>query len=658
MNFNNVTGLHIIADDDSISDNIKQSLICFEANTDKKADHSHNTSITVVIFNLFNYEWLVANYNDFFTNNDRVIFFGFDSSNMWISRQDKTHYSACIFCLRAWLKNNLRDSGSWFSIDKDNCPRGRLNSSFLFSSVKNVAINLILNEIQEFKGKIKNKDSIANAVKRFDINKLLLQHHVFIPFPGCKHCSNLPQDSAAIAQITFQPRIKNSPNDYREYNPRLKLDNLRNLFVDRWVGLIKHQFYSINTYLVPMFTSESPIIGAPDTEMGFGRTETLYKSRLISILESLERFSAHRPRGVVGLIRDSYSNLTKSAIDPQAFTLHADSQQLEPDFNFIPYSDNLVFNWKWGFSVKENKSKLVPEQLVYYWLIEENNNHLNRFAYETSNGTSLGGSIEEASLFALLEVIERDAYMTTWYGRFSPKRIDLSTVTDPRSLSIIKRSEQEGLKIYLFDIRIDIDIPVVWAMVIDPDDNAPIKSYCASSANFDPEEAIWGALVEIITSISIYQKTAMDWREAARKMYMDPFMVKVMHDHVVLYSLPETLERFDFLFQNEKYYSMSELYSEVFKMKRFLNLTDELKFVMDQALGVAEDLMLVDITFPALNEMNLKCVKVLALGLHTITFGHQHRRVSLARVNKAAKKLGYKEFSTLEELNQFPHNFP
>lgn len=656
MNISSVANIHIITDDDSISDNIKQSFLkSFEKINTK---HIQSESITAVIFNLFSYEWLTDKYKTFFTESDRVIFFGFDSNSMWVCQYNKHDHSACVFCLRSWLKNNLRDSGSWFSIDKDDCPRARLNSLFLFDPIKNIATTLILNEINESKQKIKKTGSIANEVKRFDVNKLSLQKHVFIPFPGCRHCSDLPPDSAAVAKITFQPRLKKSRNDQREYNPKLNLDDLKRLFVDRWVGLIKHQFYSINTDLVPMYATEAPIIGAVEIEMGYGRAETLYKSRLISILENLERFSAHRPRGVADIVRDCYRNLVTVAVNPRAFILHSDAQQIEPNFHLKPYSDSLVFNWKWGFSVKENKSKLVPEQLVYYWLVEENNKQINRFVYETSNGTSLGASVEEAALFALLEVIERDAYMTTWYGQFSPKQIDLSTISDSRSLSIIKRSEHEGLKIYLFDIRIDINIPVVWAMAVDSRDDAPIKSYCASSAHFNPEEAIWGALVEVITSISIYQKTAMEWREDAKKMYHDPFMVKVMHDHVVLYSLPDTLTRFDFLFRDKKYYSMNELYAEVLKRERSLDLTEELKFVMDQVLAVSEDIILVDISFPALGEMNLSCVKALAPGLHPITFGHQYRRASLMRINKAAKKLGHKEFSRIEELNQFPHNFP
>ena len=52
------------------------------------------------------------------------------------------------------------------------------------------------------------------------------------------------------------------------------------------------------------------------------------------------------------------------------------------------------------------------------------------FVYETSNGCALGGSLEEAIFHGIMEVVERDSFLLTWYAKLPLPRLDLSSAND------------------------------------------------------------------------------------------------------------------------------------------------------------------------------------------------------------------------------------
>lgn len=61
--------------------------------------------------------------------------------------------------------------------------------------------------------------------------------------------------------------------------------------------------------------------------------------------------------------------------------------------------------------MSQNRPILVPESIAYYSL-----GHRDAYVYETSNGCAIGGSLEEAIFHGILEVVERDAFLLTWYA--------------------------------------------------------------------------------------------------------------------------------------------------------------------------------------------------------------------------------------------------
>src|SRR5205085_812111 len=151
---------------------------------------------------------------------------------------------------------------------------------------------------------------------------------------------------------------------------------------------------------------------------------------------------------------------------------------------------DLKMYWVWGYSLTERRYILVPEQLVYYC------NHSYRqplFVHECSNGCASGTSFEEAILYALLELMERDEFLITWFAKLALPKLDYSNVRDRQFQFICDRINRLGYDVTLFDMRLDMPIPVVLAVALRRDGGMGALSL-AAGAGLDPLAAMWGAV--------------------------------------------------------------------------------------------------------------------------------------------------------------------
>jgi ribosomal protein S12 methylthiotransferase accessory factor len=583
-----------------------------------------------------------------------ILFVTVEPGSAWIGPLLRPNASGCLLCLKSRLANNHRDTHRWYNTESDAVQRRNALGPVAPAAV--AAFQTILGEVLVAYREDRQGHGLECGAVRLDLDTLTSRRHRFVPQAHCPACSRLPHDAPDLARQALRPRLKTRVDDDRIPNPALTVDALRRDYVDRRSGLIRHVFHDLTSRLMPMFAAEMPLANSQTVEVGYGRSDTRQGSEMVALLESLERYAGHAPRGKLTSVRGSYAQVRDQAMDPRSFIMHAAGQAAEPGYSLRQYDDQLVFNWVWGYSLREQRPILVPEQLVYYWLPELPERPVNRFLFDTSSGCAMGGCIEEAMLYGLLEVVERDAYLATWYNRYTPVEVNLESIRDAQIQALLARAHAEGFELHVFDIRHDIDVPVFWAMIVDPRDDAAVKSYCAAGAHLRPERAIYAALVEVITSMGVYQRTLPLRRALAHDMLQNHSLVQRMSDHVLLYSLPESYSRLEFLCGGRKA-DVSELFPDHVR-KRSRDLTEELRAQVGKVLGVALDVIVVDQTFPALRNSGLSCAKILAPGLLPITFGHQYRRISLDRLRAAARATGRQHLPELADLNPYPHNFP
>lgn len=483
-----------------------------------------------------------------------------------------------------------------------------------------------------------------------NLQTLKNSRHFFLPDPLCPVCSQLPEDSDIAARISLQPSPKISPDSYRSR----PMDELKGVlakeYLDARTGFLNGKLLD----LVSPFADSSinlPLFGGD--EGCAGRTNSYADSELTAILEGLERYCGLSPRGKRTVVHDSFRNLKDRALNPVQVGVHEEKQYERPDFPFKPFDPDRSIDWVWGYSFLQERPILVPELLAYY-----SSGCGHGFVYETSNGCALGGSLEEAIFYGILEVVERDSFLLTWYAQLPIPRLDPYSAGDLElSLMVERLQEVTGYDVHMFNSTMEHGIPCVWVLAKNRTQKG-VNLICAAGASPDPVRAVKSAIHEVAGMLLTSNEKFEENREQYERMLHDPFEVRQMEDHSMLYSLPQAEARLQFLLDDNR---PMRTFDEEFKRSvRNADLTDDLKSFLQVFRRLNLDVIVVDQTTPETLRNGLHCVKVLIPGMLPMTFGQHLIRLSgLERVLKVPVVLGYaKEPLTPEELNPHPHPFP
>ena len=280
------------------------------------------------------------------------------------------------------------------------------------------------------------------------------------------------------------------------------------------------------------------------------------------------------------------------------------------------------------------------------------------FVYETSNGCALGGSLEEAIFYGILEVVERDSFLLTWYAQLELPRLDPYSSHDQELELMIERIRVVGgYDRHLFNSTMEHGIPSIVAIAKNRKEKG-LNLICAAGAHLDPVRAVKSAVHELAGMMLTLDKKFEDNQDEYVKMLQDSSLVTKMDDHGMLYGLPQAEERFRFLLNESR---PLKTFSEEFKWnKKHLDLTEDLKDMLKVFQDLKLDVIVVDQTTPEIRKNGLNCAKVLIPGMLPMTFGHHLTRVlGLERVLKVPVKMGYaKKELKYNQLNPNPHPFP
>lgn len=474
--------------------------------------------------------------------------------------------------------------------------------------------------------------------------------HFFLPDPLCTVCGELPDDLPSKAQINLQPCPKGSDDSFRSR----PLDDLKKVLVkdylDERTGLMNGKMLDLVLPFADVVINMPMFIG--DEGVG-GRTHSYEDSEITAILEGLERYCGIEPRGKRTIVYDSYRNVKDQALNPLKVGVHAEEQYRKENFPFQPFDPNRPINWVWGYSFLQERPVLVPELLAYYSL-----GYGDGFVYETSNGCALGGSIEEAIFHAILEVVERDSFLMTWYAELPLPRLDLGSANDQELQLMIERVRAvAGYDLHFFNSTMEHGIPSVFAVAKNFKQEG-LNLICAAAAHLDPIRAVKSAIHELAGMMLILDEKFAANRDKYKKMLYDPFLVEQMEDHGMLYGLPEAEERFVFLMADNR--PMRTFADEFKPPAKSADLTVDLKDILQKFKRLNLEVIVVDQSTPITKRNGLYCVKVLIPGMLPMTFGHHLTRLTgLERVLRVPMELGFtKQPLTLDMINPHPHPFP
>lgn len=504
-------------------------------------------------------------------------------------------------------------------------------------------------------------DGTAKAsVSELRYDSLELRRHPLLADSTCPVCARPEPDTAALAAITLAPRPKRSP-----FDQRLTRVNDYDLPIDAYANPVCGAL-SDSVYTGHHIGTTAPAAGAFRSfskhgvhDVHWGGHGTDYRTSIhCGLLEGLERQASLQARSKPATVYDSYANLATDALDPLDYGVYADAfYDSAEGRGYRRYEPDQKMYWVWGYSLRDQRPVLVPEQLAYY--LDRRAEYPN-FVHECSNGCASGGCLEEAILYGLLELIERDAFLLNWYGRGRPKQLDLASCTSPETHAMADRLDYLGYDTHLFDIRVDLPVPAVMA-VVSRRGEEPGRLCFSAGAGLDPEAVVAAALRES-ASYAVDLASRVERAEPRlRAMAADYHRVTELAHHSLLYGLPEMAQHAAFLFDDPVGLPIDEAYKgwSTDHPPRS-DLTAELRSCLDLVHGLGMDTIVVDQTSPEQRAVGVSTACVIVPGLLPIDFGWRRQRaLHLPRLRTAFRTVGWRDTDLRDdELHLHPHPFP
>lgn len=378
---------------------------------------------------------------------------------------------------------------------------------------------------------------------------------------------------------------------------------------------------------------------------GGGSGATWEQSLAAALGEVAERYAATFVPSHA-LVTATAEELGEAAVEPRRFALFHPAQY-GCGFPFEPFTRSTRLRFARGFSLVDGRPAYLPAQLVYLGRPDAAAEPL--VGYSTSNGLACGASREEAVLSGLLELVERDAFMITWYARLSLPQLDWGGSARLRELDDAFFAGTGG-SYRVVDLSAFLDVPVVLA-VVRGEGRLPAVSVGAAAAA-SVEEAWLKALGEAF-AVRIWGEFLL--HEQPDRRFEPGFGdIETFADHVHLFARREHAFRADFLTASRERRAVAEV--PRLEGERPL---ERIRALVARLAARGMEAYAVDVTSPDIAEAGLAVVKVVVPELCPLDV-HQHARyLGAPRLRRVPLELGLRQAELeLAELNPDPHPFP
>ncbi|WP_336048153.1 TOMM precursor leader peptide-binding protein [Streptomyces sp. CA2R101] len=494
-----------------------------------------------------------------------------------------------------------------------------------------------------------------------DLRSLRSREFVLTADPECQVCAEVTHEDEQDATLELTSSPKPAEGSFRSKSlDELALDEaqLANPVCGVLGTVVRREYDSPTT---------ASTIGRMDLRSGTHLHETFWgghtlrygESALVGLLEGLERYAGMRSRtrttGTVASLQELRKNGNR-VLDPRLCGMYSEEFYRDNPRGVEPFTDEHPIPWVWGRSLRDSEPVLVPELLSYYHSAPL----AERFVQECSNGCASGSSLTEAVYFGLMELIERDAFLLAWYAALPLPEIDGTTSRSATTRILIDRLTLHGYRARFFDARITFGVPVVVAVAERMDGGLGTLAFGAG-AGLCPEQALQAALVEIATDApQLARRTG--WNHDRLAPMVDDFdQVLALHDHSLLYGLPQMRRHAEFLLAERGTRSMEETYADLGRRLRPApDLLQDVEACVDLLAEAGFDAIAVDQSLELQRGLGLSTAGVIVPGLLPIDFGWSRQRALLSpRLRTAPRQAGFTDRDLTEaDFHRVPHPFP
>jgi len=366
--------------------------------------------------------------------------------------------------------------------------------------------------------------------------------------------------------------------------------------------------------------------------------------------ESIERYCpAHFKYEDFALA--AYSDLDHEAVHPADFALFSEKQYAEPDFPFSRLTASTPLRWVSAYSLSHDRPVLVPASFVYipyrFDPLHETSSH-----NPISTGLACGSNLAPAICKAILEVVERDAFMIMWQNQLPCSRIDLTTVDDPFIQSMLNELEVLPLDCQAYLLPSDIEVPVIMVLLRNTSGHLP-HTIMGISADLNPQKALILALEEVSlgwVGMGRYALAEKDYKPAENYQNINTVIL-----HGIAHAVDPALGKsWEFLNSSGQQISIQDIQNRYDE-----NMVNNIQHLVDKLNEKDLNVVVKDLTTVDVDEVGFKVVRVVVPGMQPLDVNHARRYLGGTRLYEVPCQMGLKSHPlTEEEINPYPHMFP
>lgn len=215
----------------------------------------------------------------------------------------------------------------------------------------------------------------------------------------------------------------------------------------------------------------------------FGKGIISEQAKASALMELVERYSNFSFLLKNNYLIDSYINLREKTISIE--TLLKPLNENFQEESFINELKNVKLLWTFAYDPLESKKLIFP--LHWFYRI-----------YGTT-GWAAGNTLEEATLQALCEIVERHCISIVMEERLEVPTIEIDSIENSLIKDLIRKITSSGIEIFIKDFSLDLEIPTIAIIAHDPLVSTPtLRVYGAAGTHLNPEIALIRAITELV----------------------------------------------------------------------------------------------------------------------------------------------------------------
>jgi ribosomal protein S12 methylthiotransferase accessory factor len=474
---------------------------------------------------------------------------------------------------------------------------------------------LIVREIEALIRNGPKHSQLLDYVLAVDNETLDESLHKVIPLARCSVCGG-----AAAAPLVVHDSLRLSSED----SPEVVLEALEG-WVDGRTGVVSNLFIEppgeLQTSLPIIATAAPPHVLEKDGSLrrlpiGWGKGLTVSGAVLSAVGEAIERYSASLT-DPERIIWKRLEDLDGEYLDPHACGLYTDEQYERSDFPYVRLDHGISYPWVPGSWADSGRPVWVP---AIFALLSIELRKEQLICQGTSNGLAASTDKDDAALRAILELVERDAFMAAWLTACPGVRVELDSI-DPLLGNVLEGIEAFGPTVEIYTLPTSVIGTTVLCLALGDGDQYPGVTFGLGS-DLQPELALRQAVLEL-GQTGPYLRRMMRTKTLTTPNHSS--CVREMLDHAAYYFPRERVSAFDSLRSGETSVRLSDLDSVT---KRSLN--DCVSALNQAGVRVA----LIDVTSADVATGPFHVMRAVSPDLQPIWYGHGLERNPTERIRK------------------------